>query len=106
MLHKVGHYGIRGKSLNWFKHYLTTRTQKVKYNQDVSSSLAIAYGVLQGSILGPILFVIYINDLPQILLKSSIGMCADDKVIYSSDSSAQIIKQVLQKDLNNVEQWL
>ena len=70
------------------------------------SSLAIGYGVPQGSILGPILFVIYINDLPQSLLKSSIGMYADDTVIYFSDSSAEIIKQVLQIDRNNVEQWL
>ena len=72
----------------------------------VSSRLAIGYGVLQGSLVGPILFVIYINDLPQSLLKSSIGMYADDTVIYFSDSSAEIIKQVLQNDLNNVEQWL
>ena len=51
----------------------------------------------QGSILGPILFVVYIKDLPQSLLKSSIGMYADDTVIYFSDSSAEIIKQVLKK---------
>ena len=92
--------------LKWFEDYLTTRTQKVKYNQDVSSRLAIGYGVPQGSTLGPTLFVIYISDLPQSLLKSSIGMYADDTVIYFSDSSAEIIKQVLQNDLNNVEQWL
>jgi len=73
LLHKLEHYGSRGKSLKWFEHYLTTRTQKVKYKQDVSSRLAIGYGVPQGSIL-----VIYINDLPQSLLKSSIGMYADD----------------------------
>ena len=53
---------------------LTTRTQKVKYNQNVSSSLAIRYGVPLGSILSPILFVRYINDLPQSLFTTSIGM--------------------------------
>ena len=57
----------------------------------------------QGSILSPLLFVVYINDLPQNLLKSSIDMDADDTVIYFSDCSAEIIKQVSQKDLNNVE---
>ena len=63
-------------------------------------------GVPQGSILGLILFVIYINDLSQCLMKSSIGMYADDTVIYFSGSSPGLIKQVLQNDLNYVEQWL
>ena len=106
LLHKLEHFGIRGKSLKWFEEYLTARSQKVKYNQDESSSLTIGYGVPQGSILGPILFVMYINDLPQSLLKSSIGMYADDTVIYFSDSCPDVIKQVLQNDLTNVEKWL
>ena len=59
LLHKLEHYGIRATSLKWFEDYLATQTQKVKYNQDVSSSLTICYGVPQGSILGPILFVIH-----------------------------------------------
>jgi len=53
-----------------------------------------------------ILLVVYINDLPQSLLKSSIGMYPDDTVKYYSDSSADIIKHVLQNDLNSVEKWL
>ena len=105
LLHKLEHYGIRGTSLKWFEDYLATQTQKVKYNQDVSSSLTICYGVPQGSILGPILFVIH-RRLPQSLLKSSMGMCADDAVINFSDPSAEIVEQVLQNDLNNVEKWL
>ena len=106
LLHKLAHYGIRDKSLKWFENYLTTRLQSVKYNQDISSNLAIGHGVPQGSILGPILFVIYINDLPQCLMKSAIGMYADDTVIYFSATSAGLIKQVLQNDLIYVEQWL
>ena len=106
LLHKLEHYGIRDKSLKWFENYLTTRLQSVKYNQDISSNLAIGHGVPQGSILGPILFVIYINDLPQCLMKSAIGMYADDTVIYFSATSPGLIKQVLQNDLIYVEQWL
>ena len=63
--------------------------------QDVPCRLTIGCGVLQGYILGPILFVVDINDLSQSLLKPSIGMYADDTVIYFSDSSAEIINQVL-----------
>ena len=103
--HKLEHYGIREKSLKLFENYLTTRFQRVKHNQDISSNLAIGHGVPQGSILGPILLVIYINDLPQRLMKSSIGMYADDTVIYFSDTSPGLIKQTLQNDLNRVEQW-
>ena len=106
LLHKLEHYGIRDKSLKWFENYLTTRLQSVKYNQDISSNLAIGHGVRQGSILGPVLFVIYINDLPQCLMKSAIGMYADDTVIYFSATSPGLIKQVLQNDLIYVEQWL
>ena len=73
LLHKLGNI-MELESLKWFEDYLTTRTQKVKYNQNVSSSLGIGYRVPLGSILSPILFVIYINDLPQILLTTSIGM--------------------------------
>ena len=105
LLHKLGNI-MELESLKWFEDYLTTRTQKVKYNQNVSSSLAIGYGVPLGSILSPILFVIYTNDLPQSMLKTSIGIYVDASVIYFSDFSAEIIKQVLQNDLNNVEQWL
>ena len=106
LFHKLEHYGIGEKSMKWFENYLTTRFQRVKHNEDISSNLAIGHGVPHGSILGPILFVIYINDLPQCLMKSSIGMYADDTVIYFSATSPDLITQVLQNDLNYVEQWL
>ena len=75
-------YGVRGSSLDWFRNYLTTRTQRVQFKNDMSSTRAICFGVPQGSILGPLLFVLYINNLTQCLENCSINMYADDTVMY------------------------
>ena len=69
LLYKLEHYGVRGGTLDWFRDYLMTRTQRVHFGKDLSSSQAIQFGIPQGSILGPLLFVLYINELPQCLEK-------------------------------------
>ena len=61
LLHKLEHYGVRGNSLNWFKDYITTRTQRVKYDNKLSGSTEINYGVPQGSILGPLCFILLLT---------------------------------------------
>lgn len=81
--HKLEHYGVRGPSYNWFPDYLFTRSHRVKFGKELSSSLPLDYGVPQGSLLGPLLFVLYINNLPQCLMLSNISMYADDTVTYS-----------------------
>ena len=106
LIHKLQHYGVRGHSLTWFKNYLTTRSQRVQYGKELSSSLPIDFGIPQGSLLGPLQFVIYINDLPKCLMQSKISMYADDTVICYSGSHVNAIRENLQEDLKRVEQWL
>ena len=84
LLRKLEFYGIRGLALQWFKNYLTGRTQYVLYNNTQSSKQYITCGVPQGSVLGPLLFLIYINDIPNCLKHSKSIVFADDTTIFAT----------------------
>ena len=108
LLNKLEHYGIRGLALNWFKSYLKNRNQFVSIGTSESSAKQIIYGVPQGSILGPLLFIIYINDLPQISEIAKFIMYADDANIFLTGENInevydklKILSDVLVKWVDN-----
>ena len=103
LLLKLHQYGIRGDTLNWIKDFLDNQKQTVVINGINSDEVPVSSGVPQGSVLGPILFLAYINDLPE-QLKSRVRLFADDTAMYLAISSTTE-GQVLQTDLACLEQW-
>ena len=100
---KLHQYGIRGDTLNWIKDFLDNRKQTVVINGINSDEVPVSSGVPQSSVLGPILFLAYINDLPE-QVKSRVRLFADDTAMYLAISSTTE-GQVLQTDLACLEQW-
>jgi hypothetical protein len=105
LLHKLKLYHFSDKSLCWFKSYLRNRQQAVKIGDKKSHNSTVITGVPQGSILGPLLFLIYVNDLPLHVLNSEADMYADDSTIYYCSENIQDIESNLQKDLKSIEKW-
>ena len=103
LLKKLDHYGIRGKTLEWIRAFLTNRTQKVTVEGVVSESIHVKSGVPQGSVLGPILFLVFITDLPA-SVQSSSRLFADDCVVYREIRSDKDC-QILQDDLQKLWEW-
>ena len=106
LLQKLGGYGISETSLEWFESYLSARTQVTVHGQCTSKPAQVPIGVAQGSILGPLLFLIYINDLPDVLQHADITTYADDTAIYCSSSCSKDLELKLNYDLEKVCNWL
>ena len=106
LVSKLNAYGIRHGANDWFKSYLSDRTQKSLVNGFLSEDRFISRGVPQGTILGPLLFLLYINDLPNCLNHSHPRMFADDTHLTYSAANVHDIEQKLNQDLKSVSEWL
>ena len=104
LLLKLESIGITGNLLQWIDRFLTSRFQRVVINGKFSEWLPVLSGVPQGSILGPLLFIIYINDITSVVQSSSIRVFADDASLYAKVSTQDDCLK-LQDDLSRIYNW-
>ena len=104
LLLKLENFGFRGKILKFLENFLKNRSQQVKINNCVSNQLPVVSGVPQGSVLGPLLFIIYINDIVDVLEHATIKIYADDSKIYFRCRNDEDFEK-LQHDIGNVQTW-
>ena len=106
LLNKLPSYGITDRELGWFTDYLFLRKQSVEVNGTLSNAYPVYTGVPQGSILGPLLFLLHMNDIGRCLKHSSIITYADDTVLFTSSKCVHDIERRLNEDINSVHRWL
>ena len=103
---KLEHYGIRGMALQWIKSYFYDRRQYVQFNETSSTENNIICGVPQGSILGPLFFLLYINDLPNATGLAECLLFADDTSIFLSQTDQEYLTTSLNEELKKLNIWM
>jgi hypothetical protein len=104
LLHKLNYYGVSSSTLRWIRSFLTDRKQEVLLEGTYSSQADVTSGVPQGTVLGPLLFLSFINDLPDVVGSSHTKLFADDCMLFRTINSLSD-QQTLQTDLSALEQW-
>ena len=103
LITKLESYGLSNQIIKWVDNFFNKRNQKVTVNRNESSNRPVTSGIQQGSVLGPILFVIYINYLPE-CVEANTYLCADDTNIFRETKTEEDRKH-LQDDLDKLQQW-
>ena len=106
LIHKLRHYGIRGKALDTLRSYLSNRSHCVEIQDVKSDYVIVEHGVPQGSVLGPLLFIIYINDLHNCIENSETIHFADDTSLLCRETSLKKLTKKINRDLSLIVDWL
>ncbi len=106
LLRKLSSIGVSNQSIKWFESYLCNRQQVIKIDQCISSKKRIEYGVPQGSILGPLLFLVFINDLNNCIELCGTSMYADDTAVFYFADDAEELRMSIQYDMQSISYWM
>ena len=106
LLNKLKSFGMKGLEFDWFNSYLSHRKQITKVGTATSDMTSVNFGVPQGSILGPLLFTLYINSLPSVACHCKINLYADDTAVFYAGDSVDDVSEKLTADMGKIAMWM